>query len=76
MSVAEIAPLIPTAEAAEMLGLQPQTLRKWRVKGVGPPYVRFGGPSGRVAYRRSEIEAWLRARTFESTAAETVARVG
>ena len=65
-------PLLLTIDAAAFLGLKPQTLRKWRVTGAGPPYIRLGGPLGRVAYRRSDIDAWITARTFESTAAEAV----
>ena len=57
--------------AADLLGLKPQTLRKWRVTGGGPPYVRLGG---RVAYRRADVDAWIADRTFTSTAAETVSR--
>jgi predicted DNA-binding transcriptional regulator AlpA len=64
--------LLLSADAAAMLGIKPQTLRKWRLTGTGPRYVRLGGPLGRVAYRQSEIDAWLSARTFASTADETV----
>lgn len=67
--------LLPSPEAAVLLGIQPQTLRKWRLTGGGPRYVRLGlGPTGRVAYRPADIDAWLAARTFASTSAETVAR--
>lgn len=67
--------LLSTAQAAEYLGMQPQTLRKWRVTGDGPPYIRLGdSPRARVAYRLKDLDAWLAARTWRSTAAETVAR--
>ena len=67
-------PLLSGPETARYLGIKPQTLRKWRLTGHGPPYVRIGdSPRSRVAYRLSDIEAWVAARTFESTAAETVA---
>lgn len=66
--------LLQTADVAAMLGMRPQTLRKWRLSGCGPPYARLGGPLGRVLYRRADIDAWLDARTFHSTSAETVAR--
>ena len=66
--------LLQTAGVAVILGVKPQTLRKWRLQGRGPRYIRLGGPTGRVAYRRSDIDSWLDARTFESTAAETVTR--
>ena len=70
-------PLLSTDKAAAHLGLRPQTLRVWRVRGCGPPYVRLsGGPrGGRVVYRASDLDAWLAGRTFTSTSAETVARL-
>jgi len=61
-----------TSQAAATLGLKEQTLRIWRLKGIGPKYVRFGGPKGRVGYREEDIEEWLRANTFQSTSEETV----
>jgi hypothetical protein len=67
--------IFPTAGAAEYLGRQPQTLRKWRLNGGGPRYIRMGrGKAARVGYRLSDLEAWLEARTFESTSEETAAR--
>ena len=66
--------LLQTASVAALLGLKPQTLRKWRLQGRGPRYVRLGGPTGRVVYRRCDVDAWLDARTFDSTAAETASR--
>jgi predicted DNA-binding transcriptional regulator AlpA len=67
--------LLTTAQAAAYLGLRPQTLRKRRLTGDGPPYVRLGdGPRARVAYRLADLEAWMAERTWRSTAAETVAR--
>ena len=68
------ASLLHTAEVAELLGMKPQTLRKWRLSGCGPTYIRLGGPLGRVLYRRSDIDVWLDARTFGSTAAEAARR--
>jgi hypothetical protein len=61
-----------TNDLAELLELKPQTLRKWRVKGCGPQYVRYGGTRGRVVYRASEVDRWLESRTFSSTSAEIV----
>jgi len=67
-------PLLSSPEAARYLGIKPQTLRKWRLLGKGPKYVRIGDSlRSRVAYRLSDLEAWVEARTFQSTAAETVA---
>lgn len=68
------ASLLSTAEVARMLGLLPQSVRRWRMTGYGPAYFRLGGPRGRVVYRNDDVEAWLAARRFTSTSAETVAR--
>lgn len=59
-------------EAAELLGVQEQTLRAWRVKGKGPTYIRYGGPRGRVRYAPNDVEAWLTAQKYNSTSEETV----
>lgn len=67
--------LLSSAHAAERLNLRPQSLRRWRLVGCGPPYIRLGGPQGRVAYRVSDIERWLDERQFTSTSAETVERL-
>jgi len=67
--------LLDTAGAARHLGFKPQTLRKKRLDGTGPPYIRLGNaPSARVAYRLSDIESWLNQHTFKSTSQETVLR--
>lgn len=40
------------------------TLAKWRLSGFGPSYLKLGS---RVAYRRSDVEAWLESRRRNST---------
>ncbi|POX87614.1 transcriptional regulator [Mycobacterium kansasii] len=47
---------VESTVAAPMIGVEPQTLKLWRRKGIGPRYVKFGN---RVRYRVSDIEAWL-----------------
>ena len=63
-------------QAAEMLGVQEQTLRAWRVKGNGPEYIRYGGPRGRVRYAREDVDAWLAGQKFHSTSEEVAGRDG
>ncbi|MFF8997485.1 helix-turn-helix transcriptional regulator [Streptomyces achromogenes] len=46
-------------DAAEYLGLSPQTLYVWRHRRQGPPSFRMG-PRGRVMYRRETLDAWIR----------------
>lgn len=70
----DAAALVASAELAAFLGVKPQTLRKWRLTGQGPPYVKLGGPAGRVVYRRSDVDTWIESHRFTSTAAESVAR--
>ena len=65
--------ILSSLEAAEYLGLRPQTLRKWRHQGRGPRYVRFGaGMHARVAYALDDLRAWIAERTFANTSEETV----
>jgi len=56
--------LLTREEAAELLGIRPQTLAAWKCLGrQGPPYVRVGMRA--IRYRRSDLEAWLAARTVQ-----------
>lgn len=55
-------PLMTIDEAAEYIGRSPDTLRKWRAERHGPPAAKIGR---RLAYRRSEIDAWIDAQ-FEA----------
>ena len=60
--------LLTTAKVAEKLGLAEITVRKWRISGRGPRYVRC---VGRVRYRQADIEAWVTARTVVSTSEQS-----
>jgi len=67
--------IINSKVAADLLGIKPQTLRKWRHRGTGPRFIRLGSSTvGRVVYRVLDVEKWLEDHTFGSTAEETVAR--
>lgn len=58
--------------AAQVLGIQAATLRKWRHLGRGPSFVRYGAGAGaRCYYRVCDISEWIAKRTFHSTAATT-----
>lgn len=64
MTTAVAAELLTREEAAEYLGLKPQTLAKWACRGrYGVPFIRLGGL---VRYRRSDLDAWLESRTVRS----------
>ncbi|HUT79041.1 MAG TPA: helix-turn-helix domain-containing protein [Polyangia bacterium] len=65
--------LISSKRTAAMLGIQLQTLRRWRYEGKGPRHIRMGFNKGsRVAYRLVDIVEWIEKHTFSSTAHETV----
>lgn len=49
--------LLTTDEAARLLAMKPQTLRKWRVDGTGPKYVRVGARA--VRYTRRALNAYI-----------------
>lgn len=54
-----------TPEAAAYLALAQSTLTKMRLTGDGPPFVKIGTRA--VAYRRSDLDAWLAERVRRST---------
>ena len=55
---------LPTKEAAPKIGVSPGTLDNWRVKGLGPKFIKAGR---RVLYDPADIEAWKAANRFQST---------
>ena len=57
--------LLATCDLAEILGVSSRTLEGWRVRGDGPAFLRLG--RRRVAYRWSDIQAWLDSRVATST---------
>jgi excisionase family DNA binding protein len=64
VSHAVTAGLISTKDAARLLGVHYNTLCKWRIRGVGPRFVKAGTM---VRYRQSDIEVWLQSRTYSNT---------
>ncbi|MCZ4121772.1 helix-turn-helix transcriptional regulator [Streptomyces sp. H39-S7] len=53
------AAFLTVKDAAEYLGLSPHTLYVWRHRRQGPPSFRMG-PRGRVMYRLSALDIWVR----------------
>ncbi|MFF9494243.1 helix-turn-helix transcriptional regulator [Streptomyces flaveolus] len=50
-------------QLAEELEVSTHTLANWRWAGVGPRYTKLGdGRTARVRYRRTDVDAWLKAR--------------
>ena len=53
-------------EAAQYMGLQPQTLAVWRTTGrYHLPFVRVGRS---IRYRVSDLDEWMKSRTATSNA--------
>lgn len=48
---------IRTEAAAAYIGSQPATLKTWRCRGEGPPYLKVSGRM--VVYLTSDLDAWL-----------------
>jgi hypothetical protein len=62
-----------TKELAALLGITPESVRRHRCRGSGPPYIRVGSTlRSRVVYALDDVREWLRDRTFTSTSDETV----
>lgn len=55
----------PEQEAAERLGVSIRTLQKWRLRGGGPVYRKFGSA---VRYGEADLEAFIEAAARTSTA--------
>lgn len=54
-----------------MVHINPKTAQRQRLNGEGPPFVRAGAK--RVLYRRRDVDAWLKAKTFRHRAEEATA---
>jgi hypothetical protein len=61
--------ILSTEDYARLTRRKPQSIRRERMRGDGPPFFRIGR---RVFYRATDIEAWTAERIVQSTAEETV----
>jgi len=52
--------LLTAPELAALLGLQVQSLARWRCTREGPPYLKVGRA---VRYRQADVDAWLARQT-------------
>jgi predicted DNA-binding transcriptional regulator AlpA len=66
MSKAALERLVTPEELAETLGIEVETLYKWRLRGYGPEGIRIGKY---LRYRPSAVEAFLREREADSKVA-------
>jgi predicted DNA-binding transcriptional regulator AlpA len=56
--------LLNTEQVAKRCGLSEMTVRKWRMTGEGPRFIRLGRA---VRYRLNDLEAFLAGRAFSTT---------
>jgi hypothetical protein len=61
-------PLLTEQDAARFLNAHPGTLRNWRSKGRGPPYVAVGAA---VRYAPQDLRAYIEVHTRRPHKAET-----
>jgi predicted site-specific integrase-resolvase len=62
--------LMTPSDVAKRLQVADVTLRKWRLSGRGPLFVRCGS---RVRYRPAHVEKWVDQRTAASTSTPALA---
>jgi len=51
---------LTTDDLARRWQLNTGTLRNWRCRGKGPPYIRIHGPGSPVRYALEEVTKWER----------------
>ena len=56
--------LLDTHALANRLTNKPNTIEGWRIKGIGPRYIKIGRL---VRYRIEDVEVWIEAQTRTST---------
>lgn len=64
MQAREMPGLLTPDEAAAVCKVSPDTLVNWRVRGVGPRYIRMGRA---IRYSLHDLAAYMAARTQQST---------
>lgn len=62
---------MPRRELAEIIGVSPDTLKRWETRRIGPPCIRIGR---KVLYRRGAVRDWLLDQESRKTAGRGRAR--
>lgn len=65
--------LMTPKQAAEMLQKPVGTMKRWRVEGIGPNYVKIGRD---VRYKLSDLEAYIDEHTHVSAVREIMEAKG
>lgn len=58
---------LTTKQASTILGLAPNTLEIWRLRGTGPRYLKLGRA---VRYRICDLESYIESQLRQSTSEE------
>jgi predicted site-specific integrase-resolvase len=66
--------LLTTMEAAQFLGLDTGTLKRWRTRGVTPPLPYVKVSANRARYSPAALKAFVAERTRQNTAQDTRGR--
>jgi predicted DNA-binding transcriptional regulator AlpA len=61
--------IIPPKQTADQLNVKEDTLYRYRLTGDGPPFVRVGRGRGKIGYRQSDIDQYIKDRVRVSTSA-------
>lgn len=57
--------MLSPRQVSDLLGVKLNTLQKWRSRGIGPKYLKFGGSNAAaVRYDRRDVEQFIQARTM------------
>jgi len=56
--------MLSAREVAAVVGVHPDTVKEWRKRRVGPPYVKTD--TGRIRYPENELQQWLQNRTVSA----------
>ena len=60
-----VVPMWTTADVADRLQVHPDSVRRWRVTGGGPPFIKL--PKGGVRYDPAKVNEWIEAQARRST---------
>jgi hypothetical protein len=63
--------LVTTSQAAEILGIKPNTLEGWRIRGEGPPFLKIGRL---VKYDETDLIDYIKRQTRHSTSEENASK--
>lgn len=55
----DLSETLDTKSAATLLRHSAQTLRRWRMEGKGPKFLKVGNGKSSVFYRKEDLKAWM-----------------